>query len=306
MKKAEEAMRDDEITSEHTCARIGQVLEELEALRLEMGRHRDARVPMHVSNASPREVFYHARTVHRKTNQLCVELGGDSVSPPSAVERSRARPSDVLLVLDSIRERLARARELLRIEGDLSRPELPGPLLRSHGMVASDVLAGCLVASRQLNAMLDRAFTSVDAREQLIRALGLTDRLLGFLGAKLPPAPPFERRKFPRDVFQVLWETCEVQQRILRDSGVTTLEIHRGFVGEEPTDVYDLASLIVSELEYLASLLSIKEASSEATAMQSPILPAHNFRLAKQLQAAIGALAEGARARPDWLRTAQG
>ena len=299
-------MRDDEITPEHTCARIGQVLEELETLRLEMGRNRDARVPIQVSNASPREVFYHARTVHRKANQLCVELGGDSVSPPSAAEPGRARPSDVLILLDSTRERLAQARTLLRIEGDSSRPELPGPLLRSPGKDASDVLAGCLVASRQLNAMLDHAFAAGESREQLICALGLADRLLTFQGAKLPPAPPLERRKFPRDVFQVLWETCEVQQRMLRDSGITTLEIHRGFIGEEPTDVYDLASLIVSELEYMVSLLSIKEASSEATAMQSPILPTHNFRLAKQLQAAIGALAEGARARPGWLRTAHG
>lgn len=299
-------MSGDEITSEHTCARIGQVLEELEALRLEMGRIRDARVPMHVRDASPREVFYHAQTVHRKANQLCVELGADSVSPPITAEPARARPSDVLPLLDSTRERLAQARALLRLEGDSLRPALPGPLLRNIGKDASDVLAGCLVASRQLNVMLAHAFASREGHEQLIRALGLAERLLAFHGAELPPAPPLERRKFPRDVFQLLWQACEVLHQTLCDSGVKALEIHRGFVGEEPTDVYDLASLIVSELEYLASFLPIKEAPPQATATQSPILPAHNFRLARQLQAAIGTLAEAVRARPDWLRRAQG
>lgn len=299
-------MSNDEITSEHTCARIGQVLEELEALRLEMGRNRDARVAMQVSDASPREVFYHAQTVYRKANQLCVELGADPANPPRTAQPARARPSDVLALLDRTRERLALARALLRIEGDSFRPELPGPLPREAGKDASDVLAGCLLASRQLNVMLHHAFASREVRELLIRALDLAGRLLAFHGAEAPAAAPHERRKFPRDVFQVLWRTCETLHRLLTESGVKALEIHRGFVGEEPTDVYDIASLIVSELEYLASFLPLKDAPAQAAAMQTPVLPAHNFRLALQLQAAVGTLAAAARARPDWLRTAPG
>ena len=297
-------MSDDVITSEHTCARIGQVLEELEALRLEMGRNRDARVPMHVRDASPREVFYHAQTVHRKADQLCVELGACSVSPPSAAEPARARPSDVLRLLDSTRERLAQARAQLHLEGDTTRPELPGPLLPAVGKDASDVLSGCLLASRQLNVMLAHAFASREAHEQLIRALGLAERLLAFHGAELPPAPPLERRKFPRDVFHLLWQTCEVLHQMLCDSGVTALEIHREYVGEQPTDVYDLASLIVSELEYLVSFLPTKDGPLLAVATPSPVLPAHNFRRGRQLQTAIGTLAEAVHARPDCLTDA--
>jgi len=299
-------MSDDEITSEHTCARIGQVLEELEALRLEMGRAKDARVPMHVREASPREVYYHAQTVHRKANQLCVELGADSATPPDAAEPARARPSDVLRVLDSTRERLAQARTRLHIEGDTTRPELPGPLLPIPGKVASDVLAGCLLASRQLNMMLEHAFAARESHERLVRALGLSQQLLAAHGAALPPAPRFERRKFPRDVFHLLWQSCEALHRMLRDSGVAALEIERGFVGEQPTDVYDLASLIVSELEYLASFLAAAEAPRAAAPAPSPVLPAHNFQRAGQLQAAIGALADAVRARPDWLRARRG
>jgi hypothetical protein len=291
----------DDITPEHSYARIEQMLADLEALRLEMGRSRDARVPMHVTNASPREVFYHAQTVYRKANRLCVELGAASVDPRRASQPARASPSEVLVLLEGTRERLACARAMLRIEGDEPPPDLPGPLVPVPGKNASDVLAGCLVASRQLNAMLEHAFVSRDGREQLLRALGLAERLLEFNGAALPPAPPLERRKFPRDVFQVLWQTCELQHRLLSDSGVAALDIHRGYVGEEPTDVYDLASLIVSELEYLASVHPIGEPRQHA-ATPAPILPAHNFRLARQLQAAIGLLAEVARARPDWLR----
>ena len=297
-------MSELQITSEHTYARIAQVLEELEALRLEMGRNRDARVPMHVHDASPREVFYHAQTVYRKANQLCAELGAEQASPRGAVQPARAGPSDVLVLLEGARERLARARERLHIDGDTFRPELPGPVPRTADKSPSDVLAGCLLASRQLNTMLAHAFAASESYEQLMRALGLVRRLLAVHGAGLAPAPPFERRKFPRDVFQLLWQTCKVLQRALRDSGLRALDIERAYVGEEPTDVYDLASLVVSELEYLASFLPEKK-DPPLAAGETLILPAHNFRLARQLQAAVDMLAEAARARPDWLRSAQ-
>src|SRR5262245_64343144 len=115
-------MSQEEITSEHTCARAMQVLEQLEDLRLEMGRPRDARVPMQVRYVSPREVYYHAQTVHRKANQLCVELGLESVSPPQAEDFTRARPAAVIRVLDDVRKRIADARGALYIEDQEPRP----------------------------------------------------------------------------------------------------------------------------------------------------------------------------------------
>ena len=295
-------MSNEEITSEHTCARIGQLLIELEALRLEMGRSKDARVPMHVRDASPREVFYHAQTVHRKANQLCVELGGSTVAPPSAAVPARARPADVLRVLDSARERLAQARSLLCIEGDTAKPQLPGPLVAEAGKTATDVLAGCLLASRQLNAMLAYAFASREGHEQLVRAIAISERLLVVHGIELPPAPALERRKFPRDVFQVLWQACETLHQVMSDSKIPALTVDRGFVGEQPTDVYDIASLIVSELEYLASFVPQDQARSSMTTAPPPhVLPAHNFRRAGQLRLAVDKLAAAVRARPDWL-----
>ena len=299
-------MHNDEITSEHTCARIHQALDELEALRIEMGREKDARVPMHVRDASPREVYYHARTVHRKANQLCLDLGATSVSPPDAAEPARAQPSDVLRILDSPRERLAEARTWLHLDGDTARPALPGPLSRAAGKNASDVLEGCLLASRQLNVLLAHAFAAPEGHEQLVGALGFAGRLLAAHGLALPEIPPFERRKAPRDVFHLLWQTCEVLHQVLTGSGVNALQIHRGFVGEQPTDVYDIASLIVSELEFLASYLPHENVPLPQITVPSPVLPAHNFQRARQLQTAIGMLAEAVRARPDWLHKSLG
>lgn len=300
-------MKDEEITSEHTCARIGQLLGELEGLRLEMGRNRDARISMHAREVSPREVFYHAVTVHRKANQLCVELGAPAASPPQAAVPARARPADVLRVLDGVGERLAQARAHLRLDDEpIPAPVFSSPRARDRGKTASDTLEGCLIASRQLNVMLEHAFTSEQAHERLIRALGLTEQLLATHGLTLPAPPPFVRRKFPRDGFEVLWRACEVLHQILTESGLTALDLRRGYVGEEPGDVYDLASLIVSELEYLASFLPPSRTPLLTVATPKPTLPAHNVRRALQLEAAFAALAAAVRTKPDWLPKAPG
>jgi hypothetical protein len=298
-------MSEEEITSEHTSARIGQILGEIEALRLDMGRHKDARVPMQVRGAAPREVFYFAETVHRKANQLCVELGASPVDPPRAAVTGRACPADVLRVLDGVRERLAQARLYLHLEGDPPPPELPGPLWREAGKTPSDVLSGCLVASRQLNVMLASAFASRQGHELLIRSLGIAQKLLELHGATLPPPSPFERRKFPRDVFQALWETCQAFYEALLGWGVKVVEVDRGFVGEDPSDVYDLAALILSALEYVASFVPLTDAPRLEVRVPAPVLPAHNYQRARQLQAAIVALAGAVRAPSNWLRKAQ-
>jgi hypothetical protein len=152
--------------------------------------------------------------------------------------------------------------------------------------------------------MLATAFTSQQAHDRLVRALGLSERLLGCYGEALPAMPPLERRKSPREVFEVLWQTCDPLQQFVRGAGLHALELRRGYLGEEPSDVYDLASLIVSELEYVASFLPHDDRPLLTVVGPSPTLPCHNFRRGRQLHAAVTLLATSAHARPEVLKTA--
>jgi hypothetical protein len=150
--------------------------------------------------------------------------------------------------------------------------------------------------------MLAHAFASREAHELLVRAEAICERLLALHRIEMPAAPPFERRKFPRDVFQVLWQSCETLQQVLRDSKLSALQLDRGYVGEQPTDVYDITSLVLSELEYVASFVPQAGGVRAPAAPAIPhVLPAHNFQRARRLQAGIEKLAGAVRARPDWL-----
>ena len=51
-------------------ARVDVLRQELELIRLEMGRPRDGFVQFRVANVAPREVFFQALTLFGKSNQL--------------------------------------------------------------------------------------------------------------------------------------------------------------------------------------------------------------------------------------------
>ena len=237
-------MADDEITPAHVFARMTRVLDVVELLRLELGRPRDLRRNLRVENAAPREVFFEARAMLHKAHRLHQELTGGGQTGQTAGlagELASAVPAEVMVLVDRTLELLDAIRLRLGVTEPLSEQPTPG-------MQPSDVLWAVLRASRQLNLLLARPFAPADALGMVDAALGSTEMLLGRFGASLPPLPPHEPRKTPAEVYRVLWSCFGTLRKVLEDAGLAALDMRQSFAGEEPGDVYDLASLLISEL----------------------------------------------------------
>ena len=91
-------------------------------------------------------------------------------------------------------------------------------------------------------------------------AIGYSARLLAYFpGAmRLADSPPFEPRKQPADVYRRLVECFALIQQIAERSKIKilTLRISEADMAEAtPSDVFDIASLVVSELAYLHAQL---------------------------------------------------
>jgi len=285
-----------ETTPAHVFARMTRVLETLELIRLEMGRPWDLRRNLRVENAAPREVFFEARAMLHKAHRLHQELTG--VGPIGqtaglAGELASAVPAEVMVLVDRTLELLEAIRLRLGVTEVLSEQPTPG-------MQPSDCLWAALRASRQLNLLLAQPFSPGDALSLVDAALGSTETLLGRFGASLPPRPPHERRKTPADVYRVLWSCFSTLREILQDAGLTALELRQSFAGEEPGDVYDLASLLISELVHLRSQAPGPGAPAPRARedLPAPVLPAHVHRRGRQLQASLIKLRDLARERP--------
>jgi hypothetical protein len=118
--------------------------------------------------------------------------------------------------------------------------------------------------NRQLNLLLERHFSPSDVSQQVLLASQYAKRLL----ARFPQphvtsaTPPLQRGKHPADVFLRLVECYAILEKIAQQSSIPVLHLDlpaAQSVGSsrqlEPSDVYDLATLLVSDLAYFHAQL---------------------------------------------------
>ena len=119
-------------------------------------------------------------------------------------------------------------------------------------------------ANRQLNLLQERHFSPSDVSQQVLLASQYAKRLLArFPQSNMAPeTPPLERGKQPADVFLRLVECYATLEKIAQQSSVPVLHLDLPAAQKvgtsrqlEPSDVYDMATLLVSDLAYLHAQL---------------------------------------------------
>jgi hypothetical protein len=291
------------ITPSHAYQRVVRILGELELIRLEMGRGQVESSPLRVENAAPREVYFQAITLFRKSDRLAFEHTREGSEPP-APPPGEIRPSHVRHVLDAALGRIQRLKEILGITEEVEEP----PLL--EGIQPSQVFIQILNANRQLNRLLEKQFSPGDVFRQVTVAVAYATRLLDAPGqvSSPPPTPPLERRKRPADVYRRLLACYELVRQAGQISRVQMLllDIPDPEIDKvEPSDVYDVASLLVSELAFMHGLIPGAKPPRKAY-NPGRRLPAHVYQRAGILEEQLRVLIKRAKQNPDWLSGHEG
>ena len=225
------------------------VRDELELIRLEMGKPQDTRREIGVAEAEAREVFFQALTLFHKANRLSFELTRERAELPEKPVGA-IRLVHVRNVLKAVLQRLQRVKGVL---GSFERSERR---VREPSKTPSDVFRSIVQANRQVNLLLNQQFAPSDVFQQVTLAVGYAAQLrTQFPGTRMPKAPAFERRKRPADVYHRLIECFERVRAVMQHSGLNALSLDLHPETVTPSDVYDVASLIVSELSFLHSHL---------------------------------------------------
>ena len=160
-------------------------------------------------------------------------------------------------------------------------------------------------ANRQLNLLLDERVAPGAVFEEVTVALGYVSRLLErFPEAEATPEePPFESGKRPANVFLRLVDCYEQIRTISAASGFDLLKLSVDLdrvADVEPSDVHQIASLLVSELAYL---------HAHAATVQPPRkvyhvgrkFPSHVFQRAGLLELRLEQLSRLVKDDPTWL-----
>lgn len=296
--------RDPSVNSEilpaDVLARSLLVGAELDLMCREMGIAKIAPRDLEISGAAPREVFYQAVTLSQKADRLVFEFTGSVAGAREIPNAGSIRPAHVWRRID------AALGQILLIKAHLGIREKSVEPPQDEGVTPTEVYLAILQLNRQMNLMLQEQFSPSDVFQETTLATNYAARLLSvFPGAERRPDPPaFERGKYPPDVYRRLTEISGHLQEIFETSELEMMELH---VSEEniqnatPSDVYDIASLLVSELSYLHDQCQAVQPPAEAF-YPGRKFPSHVYQRAGILEAQIEDLLERVNDNPGWLR----
>ncbi len=288
-----------DITPSHVYRQVTLVRNEIDLIRLEMGKPEMDTPPIQVEKAAPREVYFQAATLFQKADRLAFEHTRGRVEE-APIPSGKIQPADVYAMVDAARERIRRVKESLTITGQSASPPL------DPDIEPSQVFNSIVAANRELNQLLDQQFAPSDVYQKVTVAIAYLSRLLDAPGeiSTPPEPPPFERRKRPADVYRKLVDCFDEIHQVGEISGINMLDLkvdEQQLDGVEPSDVYDVASLLVSELAYLHRQ---KADAAPPRKVHNPgrKLPSHVYQRIGILCGQIEALQQKAAANPDWLK----
>jgi hypothetical protein len=287
------------VSTPHVYAQLMLLHSDLDQIRFEMGKPKPTPGAIDIANVAPREVFFQVLTLFEKANRLSFEHTREIAEEPPLAE-DPITPSDVIRVVEAALERINHVKQQIGI----SQLSSPPPLDPSK--TPTDVLIAALAASRQLNLLLAQQFSPAEVYEQLTLAVGYTARLRArFPGDRLPETPPYVRGKQPTDVGRKLFDCLRLIERIAARSDLQMLTLRsneENLMQVTPSDVYDMATLLVSELAYLWAQL-------DDVAIPRPVyypgrrFPSHVYQRAELLERQLSELAALVDSAPSWLKS---
>ncbi len=284
-------------------ARVMLLHQELEAIRFEMGKPKDSRKTRMATNAQSHEIYFQALTLFLKSDRLALELTGSTGLRPRPVSPSGIRPFHAWKMVNAAYHRILTVKEELGITDSFSEK------LQDSTTTPTDVGRAIVEANRQINLLLERRFSPSDVYQQVGVAIRYAASLLGqFPGATLmPKGPSLERGKQPGEVFLRLVECYGRLELIAHQSGIQVLHLdsdgaQRVVMDMEvrPSDVYDMATLLVSDLAYLHA--QVKDARPPGIVpFPGRKFPSDVYQETGILRAQLIALEQLVLANPHWL-----
>ncbi len=289
----------EEITSSDDFALVQNFGRNLELLRMELGAPKSKYKLSYITNASPREVFYQAATLCEKSSHLRFEwtrTRGDC--PPLKF--------GIIQTANVFKDLQAAMGNLNSVKRHFNIQESPEVTSIDRTKTPTDVFMAILRGNRQLNILLRKRYLPDDVFRKVTLALYYTARLLRHfpdVEQRIPPEPPFISRKTPADVYLRLVKGFSLIRKITTLSGDAVLDLKvnkKALSHVTSSDVYDVASVIVSELAYLHWQTGGEHIIESY--QPPPKIPAQVFQRAGILVPQLKMLLEQVRKHPDWLR----
>ena len=270
--------------------------QDLERLRLIMGEVQPPPLDIGLRNATPYDVYFQALALLQRTNRLAFEF-------MRTVEKPLPQPLTPIQLSDAlplVQEAYQVFRDVLaepQIEASFAlAPPLPaGSAEVPTTASASEAFALLFALNRQLNLVLERHFSPSDSYMQVTLAVAYAAQVLARYpdAVRLPEEPPFEPGKQPTDTYLKLNACLQYLIQALHNLGLPAPVVEPHPLDKAqitPGDVFLLASLVVSQLDFLQQQLGISKPPRQVF-YAGRKFPADVYQRAGMLQAQLVQLA---------------
>jgi len=242
------------VTTTELYQQVEKIRGELTLIQKELGKPYSPAPVFTVSSAAPREIYFQALALFKKSNRLRFEIMRTLAKKPT-IPSGEITTGDVMQVLGVVMRQVTLVKHKLGIPEKVELREV-----KQHPN-NNDLFMAIVGVNRQLNMLLEKQMMPSDVYQRVTEAINITATLLAQFPrtAHFPKALPYARRKNPQDVYEQLFKSYSLLQSIAKYSNVNILSVH---LPEKPIneilpgDVYNIAELIVSEVSYFHTQLS--------------------------------------------------
>lgn len=283
---------------------VADMRNEIELIRKHKQVQIDERDSISVKHVYPREVYFQALTLRQKSGRLCHEAVQNLMAPPANVQFSipqNIEPKDVYEILNDAWNQIRCAKAGF----DISHNASPHVKADESSKSLTDVFKSIVQANRQMNLLLEQPIEPGDVFSvvQLSNAyvIDILNKLAPVWSLTAPTLPEYEVGKLPIDVYKLMLKNFRIIQNIANESGIDILDL-----GDEiqtpvaATDVFDLGSLILSELRYFAIQIGVDRTYRLKSYPDK--VPSDVYQQAQIVEAHLEILQGLAKQYPTWTR----
>ena len=227
-------------------ARVELLRENVELLRLYMGKPAAPEPLLRVESARPFEVYSQALNLQLRANRLAFEQVR-VVRNESIPMMDEARPAEVFGVVDAALASVLVVKQEFGIRTAIAEKQ------RSDATTPSEVFNATTAANSEINHLLAHRTSPSDVFQLVTAAVHTASALHAAIpgGPSLPTEPAFEENRMPADVYKRMQHCFSLIRQLAEANELGTLHfavLQEGALRVSPNDVADLAALIVEEL----------------------------------------------------------
>jgi len=227
--------------------KVQALQDELELIRIHTKSAKVTEKIVEVTNATPREVFSVATALFEKSNRLSFEITRENFKTYSIPIAGQIEPKNVYDMVEDSLNVILTIKKYLRISQTVKYKTNIGT------KTPTDVFNAILDTNRQINLILELGFAPGDVYQQVNKALAYSLRIQEqLLVSSIPLEEELIKTKVPADVYHRLINCFLIIKEIANIKNLEILDLQEITDSQiVPGDVYDMASLVVSELKYL-------------------------------------------------------